>query len=174
MAHLDPAEQLLVEAAQRDPHRFADLYSLCFERVWAYVHSRVPHRPDAEDIVSEVFHDALRALPRYQWRGTPFVAWLYRIAAHAIADRARRIGRTVAQDAAPEPSAAPACPEDWDRVHQLVRRLPPEQRRVIELRFGAEQSIEQVAAALGRTTGAVKQLQFRALRTLRTRLGRAQ
>src|SRR5215813_2754932 len=83
-------ERLLVEAAKRDPRRFADLYEQNFDRVYAYVSLRVRDRGTAQDITSEVFHQALANLGQYEWRGVPFAAWLYRIAANAIVDDARR------------------------------------------------------------------------------------
>src|SRR5260370_5273492 len=82
----EPEERLLVEAAQGDPAKFEALYELHFERVYAFVASRVRERSTAEDLTSEVFHKALASLPSYEWRGVPFVAWLLRIAANAIID----------------------------------------------------------------------------------------
>lgn len=82
-----------MEAAQRDRSRFAELYEQNFERVYAYVARRVPRRQEAEEVTSEVFHQALENLGRFEWRGAPLAAWLYRIAANAIADRWRRAAR---------------------------------------------------------------------------------
>ena len=79
-------ERLLIEAAQQDPKRFAELYEANFERVYAFIVRRVHDRTQAEDLTSEVFHHALRNLSRFEWRGVPFAVWLYRIAANAIAD----------------------------------------------------------------------------------------
>src|SRR4051794_19649586 len=83
-------ERLLIEAAQKDPSRFAELYEANFERIYAFVVRRVQDRHDAEDLTAEVFHHALENLPRFEWRGVPFAVWLYRIAANAITDRGRR------------------------------------------------------------------------------------
>lgn len=85
-----PDERQLIAAAQADPCRFAALYDLHFERVYAYVARRVGNRAEAEDVTAEVFQQALASLPRFEWRGAPFAAWLYRIAANAIADRWQR------------------------------------------------------------------------------------
>lgn len=87
-------ERLLVEAAQKDPARFAELYEINCERVYAFVARRVGDRDAAEDLTSEVFHKALANLRRFEWRGAPFAAWLLRIAANAIADRAQRAGES--------------------------------------------------------------------------------
>src|SRR5437763_16086588 len=86
-------ERARIEAAQKDPGRFAELYEEHFERVYAYVLRRVLDRSEAQDITADVFQQALANLPRFEWRGAPFAAWLYRIAAHAIAGHFRRMAR---------------------------------------------------------------------------------
>lgn len=178
---LDPketdAERLAVEAAQRDPARFDELYEANFERVYAYVARRVRDRDAACDLTAEVFHRALEHLGRFEWRGVPFVAWLLRIAAHAIADRATRAGRegrAAEEHGVPSPEAVPAVDladaEERAYLFRCVDALPPDQSRVIMLRFAEERSIREIADALGRSEGAVKQLQFRGLQALRARL----
>jgi RNA polymerase sigma-70 factor, ECF subfamily len=169
-------ERLLVEAAQKNPARFAELYEINFERVYGYVARRVGDRDAAEDLTSEVFHKALANLRRFEWRGVPFAAWLLRIAANAIADRAQRGGKEVAVDDPPDVGADATADIDMEQVEhrarlfRLVDRLPPEQRRVIAMRFAEEKSIREIAEALGRTEGAVKQLQFRGLESLRAKI----
>jgi RNA polymerase sigma-70 factor (ECF subfamily) len=88
----EAGERLLIEAAQRDPARFAALYDLYFDRIYAYIASRAASRDEAEDMVSEVFHKALANLRRFEWRGAPFSAWLYRIAANEVTDHVERVG----------------------------------------------------------------------------------
>jgi RNA polymerase sigma-70 factor, ECF subfamily len=168
-------ERLLIEAAQKDPARFAELYEINFERVYAYVVKRVGNRAETEDVTSEVFHQALANLKRFEWRGIPFAAWLFRIAANLIADRWQRSGREVADDAGQIESvqASPAEVEEVERratLFRLVDTLPVEQRRVVVLRFVEEKSIKEVAREIRKTEGAVKQLQFRALSRLRARM----
>jgi RNA polymerase sigma-70 factor, ECF subfamily len=167
-------ERLLVEAAQRDPARFAELYENNFERVYAYVVRRVGDRAETEDLTSEVFHHALANLQRFEWRGIPFAAWLYRIAANLISDRWQRSNR---EQVAPEQvESAEAKRNDFEEVERratlfrLVDTLPAEQRRVVVLRFVEEKSIKEVAREIRKTEGAVKQLQFRALTSLRARM----
>jgi RNA polymerase sigma-70 factor (ECF subfamily) len=135
---------------------------------------RVRDRHEAEDVTAEVFHQALANLRRFEWRGVPFAAWLFRIAANTIADRAKRATRERGIPA-PASESVPALEriDEHARLYRLVRELPAEQRRVIELRFTEEKPIREIAAALGRSEGAVKQLQFRALRSLRERMGPA-
>ena len=167
-------ERLLIEAAQQDPARFADLYELNFERVYAYVVKRVQDRVESEDLTAEVFHQALANLKRFEWRGIPFAAWLFRIAANLISDRWQRSGRELADEQAIESAqVSPAEIEDIERratIYRLVETLPPEQKRVVLLRFVEQKSIKEVASAIRKTEGAVKQLQFRALSTLKARL----
>jgi RNA polymerase sigma-70 factor (ECF subfamily) len=168
-------ERLLVEAAQQDPLRFSALYEQHFERVYVYVVRRVGDRSAAEDLTAEVFHKALANLPRFKWTGAPFAAWLFRIAANLIADRAKRAAKE--GDISEMEDVAEPCQINLEEVEQsarlfrLVDELPLDQRRVILMRFAEEQSIREIAAAMDRSEGAVKQLQFRGLQNLRARLG---
>jgi RNA polymerase sigma-70 factor, ECF subfamily len=177
MAAREPAsetdERILVEAAQRDPARFGDLYEVHFEQVYAFISRRVPDRNIAEDLTSEVFHKALANLRKYEWRGAPFAAWLLRIAANVVVDHGKRSAReAAAENDAPEPATQPdlAAIEDQGRLLRLVDQLPRDQRRVILERFVEQKSILEIAGLLGKTEGAVKQLQFRALQNLRTQM----
>ncbi len=167
-------DRLLVEAAQQDPARFADLYEINFERVYAYITRRVQDRSEAEDLTAEVFHHALANLKRFEWRGIPFSAWLYRIAANLISDRWHRSGREVSDETQIElAQASPKEIEEVERratIFRLVDDLPPDQKQVLVLRFVEEKSIKEVARKIGKTEGAVKQLQFRAVSNLRARM----
>ena len=171
------AERALIEAAQRDRGRFADLYEANFERVYAYVIRRVRDRDEAQDVTSDVFHLALKSLPRFEWRGVPFAAWLYRIAANEIADRLKSLAKRRAHesfqesDAGVEDATSIDDAERRGRLFKLVERLPRDQSRVIMMRFAEDKSIREIATALGRSEGSVKQLQFRAMQNLRVRLG---
>jgi RNA polymerase sigma-70 factor (ECF subfamily) len=166
-------EKLLIEAAQRDPGRFAELYDANFERVYAFIVRRVQDRTVAEDLTSEVFHHALANLSRFEWRGVPFAVWLYRIAANAIADMWRRSASQYHDSAALEALDTPHWPEIERRatLFQLVNSLPEDQRNVILQRFVEQKSIRDIAKEFGRSEGAIKQLQFRALERLRARAG---
>jgi RNA polymerase sigma-70 factor (ECF subfamily) len=125
-----------------------------------------------EDVTSAVFGQAFAKLPSFEWRGVPFAAWLFRIAANVLADHWRREGRDVHDATANVPDHDEA--RDLERrveLFQLVDRLPDAQRRVVELRFVEGHSIREIADAMQRSEGAVKQLQLRALENLRKRLG---
>jgi RNA polymerase sigma-70 factor (ECF subfamily) len=169
-------ERLLIEAAQKDPSRFAELYENNFARVYAYVVRRVGNRAETEDLTSEVFHQALANLKRFEWRGIPFSAWLFRIAANLISDRWQRSGREQIADNPQQIESAQASPAEIEEVERratlfrLVESLPSEQRRVVVLRFVEQKSIKEVAQEIRKTEGAVKQLQFRALSSLRERM----
>jgi RNA polymerase sigma-70 factor, ECF subfamily len=170
-------EQQIVEEAQRDPARFADLYDRHFDRVYAFIARRVRDRHVAEDITSDVFHQALANLPRFEWRGAPFGAWLLRIAANAVADHWKSRAQTQEKDEqlSHEPSEVPVdeaeAADERARLFRHVRRLPSDQRLVVVGRFVKEKSIREIAQELGKSEGAVKQLQLRALETLRKRMG---
>ena len=167
-------ERLLIEAAQQDPARFADLYEVNFERVYAYAIRRVRDRAEAEDVTAEVFHQALANLKRFEWRGIPFAAWLFRIAANLISDRWQRSGREIADEEKIDAAqVSPAEIEEVERratLFKLVDTLPAEQKNVVVLRFVEQKSIKEVAREIRKTEGAVKQLQFRALSNLRARM----
>jgi RNA polymerase sigma-70 factor (ECF subfamily) len=186
-------ERRLIEAAQSDRSRFADVYERYFDLVYAYIARRIRDRVETEDLTAEVFRKALQNLDRFKWRGAPFSAWLFRIASNLIADRAKREGRDrevglddsleAASIAAgtgsngpgtsrPQTSQQTDLEENERRVQifRLVSELAADQRRVILMRFAEEKSVREIAAALERSEGAIKQLQFRALQNLRERL----
>ena len=164
-------ERLQVEAARQDPARFAELYEDNFERVYAYVARRVRDRDEAEDVTSEVFREAMACLPRFEWRGRPFVAWLLGIAAHVLSDRWGRISRE--HEIAPDDVEEVGIEDAIERraiLYQLVEALPDDQRLVVVMRFVGQKSLREIAISLGRTEGAIKQLQLRALQNLRQRI----
>ena len=179
-------ERRLIEAAQSDPARFADVYENYFELVYAYVARRVRNRAEAEDLTAEVFRKALASLPRFKWRGAPFAAWLFRIASNMIADRSKRVAKEVSLDESGATARGASAKvskgadtsqqrdlEDSERralLFRLVDELAEDQGRVLVMRFAEEKSIREIAAVLERSEGAVKQLQFRALENLRMKL----
>jgi RNA polymerase sigma-70 factor, ECF subfamily len=168
------SEEALVLAAQSDPSRFTELYRHHVAAVHALAWSRLGDRAGAEDVTAETFRRALRGLPRYEPRGVPFRAWLWRICINLINDELNRRQRasrfTMAlPEEPPERIAADEIAQVETRalVHGLVDRLAVEQRTVITLRFGEDLPIAAVARRLGRSPDAVKQLQRRALAELR-------
>jgi RNA polymerase sigma-70 factor, ECF subfamily len=164
-------ERALIEAAQRDPRRFSELYQRHFDRVYAFLSRRAGNRAEAEDLTAEVFYNALANLGRFEWRGAPFITWLLQIARNALADRWRRAAR---EQGTPQPETGDdetrAGVERRVALAGLLSRLPKDQERVLLERFVEQKSIREIAEGLQRTEGAVKQLQFRALESLRAQM----
>ena len=160
----------LIEAAQNEPARFADLYEQNFVRVYAFFARRVSTRDEAQDLTAEVFHQALASIRSFTWQGSPFVAWLYGIAANVLAKHWGRLGKHAAEELSDLSSAGDEI-ERTVMVGKAVESLLPDQKHVIQRRFVDQKSIREIAQELGRSEGAVKQLQVRALENLRQRLG---
>jgi RNA polymerase sigma-70 factor (ECF subfamily) len=163
-------DRLRVEAAQRDSSRFGELYEENFYRVYAYIARRVGNRHQAEDLTADVFREALAGIAKFEWRGVPFAAWLLRIASRAIADHFQRLGRETGNPLDEPEQPAPQEVERSAILFQLVDRLPEAQYRVIYMRFVEQKSIREIAQEMERSEGAVKQLQLRALESLRAQL----
>ena len=167
-------ERELVEQAKRDPRQFGALYDRHFQQIYRFVYSRVREQTAAEDVTSEVFMKALKAMPRYQDTGRPFAAWLYQIAVNAIADRYRTQRPTQALDDFHDLSVAGPALEDLAahrdevrRIWSLVEALPHQQRTALVLKFQEDMKIEDIAVAMGKTPGAVKLLIHRGVSRLR-------
>jgi RNA polymerase sigma-70 factor (ECF subfamily) len=120
----------------------------------------------AEDAVAETFVRAWAALPRYRDMGSPFVSWLYAIARHVVADELAARRRVEPRAELPD-AAAELAQDDRLTLAAAMARLPQEQRQVVELKYLVGLRNGEVALAMGRTTGAVNSLQWRALRAMR-------
>lgn len=176
-------EAALVARARTDPDAFALLYDRYVERVYQFTYRRLASHADAEDVTAQTFHRALEHLDRYEWRGLPFGAWLFRIARNLIVDHLRAAGSPLSLDEVSANGAEPAdadtqLPEQaliaWDEARAAwaaVAALPPLQRRAVVLRFGRDLSHAEVGRLIGRSEAATKQLIYRAMLTLRARLG---
>lgn len=175
-------EQRLVEAACRGEHSAIEaLYRTHFDTIYRYVLLRIGSPSAAEDVTSQVFLGMVRGLGRYRDEGKPFVAWLYAMARKQVAFFQRGLSRApgrVDLEAAEELIAQTAGPlataverETRVAIANALARVPEGQREVIMLRYILCMSLADTAAAVGRTEGAVKQLQLRGLATLRSLLG---
>ena len=167
-------ERRLVERAKRDPREFGVLYDRHFQQIYRFVYSRVREQTAAEDVTSEIFMKALRAMPRYQDTGRPFAAWLYQIAVNAIADRYRTLKPSQPLEdfhdlsvAGPPLDEVAAQRDEMRRIWSLVEALPPQQRTALVLKFQEDMKIEDIAVAMGKTSGAVKLLIHRGVNRLR-------
>jgi RNA polymerase sigma-70 factor (ECF subfamily) len=152
------------------------LYDRHVEAVYRYVYYRVRNDADAEDLTSDVFMRALRAISRYEPRQA-FLAWLYRIARNAVIDRSRRTRIQISfedalahpgVDQVVEPDSALLALSDKQAVREALSRLTPLQQEVIVLRYVEGYSTQEIAAFVGKREGTVRGIQFRALEALRT------
>ena len=175
---LDPEVVQLVDRAKGgDGEAFARLYDRYVDQIFGYVYRRVGQRQTAEDLTGDVFLRAFRRLDTFEWQGVDVGAWIMTIARNRVHDHFKsarfRLERTA--DETPE-DPAPSGPDDPERVTeardmaralgQALERLKDDHREVIELRFVHDMSVAETAAVMGRTVGATKALQYRALRSL--------
>ena len=168
-------ERAAIERAQSgDQEALGALYAFYFPRVYRYVAGRVRSTQDAEDVTEEVFLRIVKNLRRFEWRGLPFGAWVFRIARNEVVSHARRQRRRGAPaplsetipDARQDHAAAYELQATIEVVREATSRLPPAQRDVIALRFGAGLSVAETALALQKTENNVKVLQHKAIARL--------
>jgi RNA polymerase sigma-70 factor (ECF subfamily) len=169
------AVRRLVERAQlgnRDA--LEELYLIHFDRIYSYLHLSVGNRHDAEDLTTQTFVRMLEAIGRFRWREVPFSAWLFRIAHNLAMDHFRANRRVQTEEKVPEPHDAEESSAEDQALHslgragmlELIEGLSSEQRQVLTLKFLYGFANAEVATILGKTEGAVKSLQHRALASL--------
>ena len=163
----------MLSAQRGDRDAFAELYEANVDRIYRYLLARLTEPADAEDVTTEVFMQAIKSLPSYKSRGTPLIAWLFRIAHNQAVNFLKKTARRK-ETILMETAAAYDSPEELvlekvrlGKVHDAMGALTDLQRQVLNLRFAADLSIAEVARVMNRTDGAVKALQFSALRSLR-------
>jgi RNA polymerase sigma-70 factor (ECF subfamily) len=183
MDEREELEQLVGAARDRDGDAVARLFDRYYDAIYRYAYARLGNIADAEDAAAETFTAMVRSLPRFRWRGIPFEAWLFRIAMSKVVDVARHRARVrvfgddvVGSEPDPDPRVEPERVAGIREVRRelvaSIERLPRDQRDVVMLRFFGDRSIRETAELLHRSEGAIKQLQFRALATLRRRTDR--
>ena len=179
MPHLGPVqleeERQLVLAAQRDISKFGLLYERYVDQIFAYCYTLTKDKETAEDVTAATFAKAMEELPRFQWRGVPYSAWLYRVAANQISRLRRRpgsveLGEHHLVDEADPLELTLERSRDTE-IRKAVAGLPRDQREAVMLRFGGGLHNKEIAAMMGRSEGAVKLLTFRGLTALRQHLG---
>ncbi len=179
-------ERALVEKARTDPEAFGELYDQHYSRILGYVLRRTASVETAQDVTSEVFFKALDKLGQFRWRGVPFSAWLYRIAAREIATSFRKASRqqtvlheyydsTALTDPSAEDEFVRAEAElqrhrEYLALHEDVAQLPPKYQEVISLRFFEGRQIREIGEILGKREGTVKSLLHRGIEKLRKRM----
>jgi RNA polymerase sigma-70 factor (ECF subfamily) len=169
----------LVERAQEgDREALEELYLLHFDRIYSYLHMSVGNRHDAEDLTTQTFLKMLESITRFRWQSAPFSAWLFRIAHNLAMDHFRATRRWQPEEEVPEPagetepSAEAAAFQSLGRqsMLDLIEDLSEEQKQVLTLKFVFNLPNAEVATVLGKTEGAIKSLQHRALVSLQKQM----
>jgi RNA polymerase sigma-70 factor (ECF subfamily) len=170
-------EPLVRSAQEGNLSAFGSIYESFFPKVYRYVAARVGHGPEAEDMAQEVFLKAMNSLDKFQFRGPPFAAWLFRIAHNLVVDRARHTkstsGPAVPLDEALELPGSQNVEEqalqalDVEVLREALDKVSELQRQVVLLRFIAGLSLAETAVAMNKKENAIKALQHSALGALR-------
>jgi RNA polymerase sigma-70 factor, ECF subfamily len=172
----------LVDRAQEgERDALEELYLLHFDRIYSYLHMSVGNRHDAEDLTTQTFLKMLEAIGRFRWRSAPFSAWLFRIAHNLAMDHFRSARRTQPEEEVPEPPGSEEASAEEEAMQSIGRQsmlelidgLSPEQQQVLTLKFVFNFPNAEVATILGKTEGAIKSLQHRALVSLQKQLTRS-
>jgi RNA polymerase sigma-70 factor (ECF subfamily) len=174
----DPTVADLVARSQSgEPEAFGLLYDRYVDLVYRYIYYRVGSPTLAEDLVSETFLRALRRIDSFTWQGRDFAAWLVTIARNLIADHFKsgryRLEITTEDILESGPAQTTDGPESLvldsltnATLLSAVKKLNPEQQECIVLRFLQGLSVNETALAMGKNDGAIKALQYRAVRAL--------
>jgi RNA polymerase sigma-70 factor (ECF subfamily) len=171
----------LVERAQAgERDALEELYLLHFDRIYSYLHLSVGNRHDAEDLTTQTFLKMLESIRRFEWQTAPFSAWLFRIAHNLAMDHFRATRRWQPEEEVPEPagetepSAEAAALQSIGRqsMLDLIEDLSQEQKQVLTLKFVFNLPNAEVATVLGKTEGAIKSLQHRALVSLQRQISK--
>jgi RNA polymerase sigma-70 factor (ECF subfamily) len=169
----------LVERAQAgDRDALEELYLLHFDRIYSYLHMSVGNRHDAEDLTTLTFLKMLESIKRFRWQAVPFSAWLFRIAHNVAMDHFRASKRVQPEEEVPEPIGSEQLSAEVEAMRsigrqsmlQMIESLSPEQQQVLTLKFVFNFGNGEVASILGKTEGAVKSLQHRALASLQKQI----
>ena len=169
-------DQLIERATHGDREAFGQLYEHHAVRVFRHAYFLTGDSSLAEDLTAQTFLKALEAIPRYQYRGVPFIAWLLRITCN-LSINYRKAPKNNGHAQLPDtleaegtfcsPERSCEIKADGELVWQEVRKLPCEQRQVIVMRFIDDLGYPDIAQVLGKSVGAVRVIQFRALAHLR-------
>lgn len=167
---------LIDQARTEDKEAFGQLYALYHDKIYNYIYYRMGNSADAEDLTAKVFIRAMQHISRYEDKGVPFSAWLYRIAHNLVAnwhrDNSRRqilslddIAQWRVADGSPE--FATQLMEDKALLLESIRRLPADRQELLKLKFVENLSNAEIGNIMGRSEGAIKSLYHRTLLALR-------
>ncbi|MEM6345093.1 MAG: sigma-70 family RNA polymerase sigma factor [Bacteroidota bacterium] len=163
-------EHLLVEAAKKQPRRFGVLYERYYEQIFLFVFKRVDQEESAADVTSQVFLKAMSNLKKYQFRGVPFSAWLYRIAINEVNQyfreaKSKRAISMKSSDIADIMDEVEELPKD-DNIQQMLASLQllrPDELQMIELRFFEKLAFKEIAEIYNITENNAKVRMYRLL-----------
>src|SRR5438105_1151615 len=173
--------QLVERGQEGDREALEELYLLHFDRIYSYLHMSVGNRHDAEDLTTQTFLKMLESIGKFRWRSAPFSAWLFRIAHNLAMDHFRANRRWQPEEEVPEPESAAESSAEEEAMHaigrqsmlELIENLSSEQQQVLTLKFVFNFSNGEAATILGKTEGAIKSLQHRALVSLQKQISPA-
>src|SRR5438270_9711823 len=169
---------LVARGQQGDREALEELYLIHFDRIYSYLHVSVGNRHDAEDLTTQTFLKMLEKIGSFKWQSAPFSAWLFRIAHNLAMDHFRASRRWQPEEEVPEPpgeeepSAEAQALQSIGRqsMLHLIEDLSEEQQQVLTLKFVFNFPNAEVATILGKTEGAIKSLQHRALVSLQKQI----
>jgi RNA polymerase sigma-70 factor (ECF subfamily) len=165
---------LVDRAQQGDRAALEELYLIHFDRIYGYLHVSVGNRHDAEDLTTQTFLKMLESIGKFRWQSAPFSAWLFRIAHNLAMDHFRANKRWQPEADVPDEatSAEAGALESIGRksMLDLIEDLSPEQQQVLTLKFVFNFANAEAATILGKTEGAIKSLQHRALVSLQKQI----
>src|SRR5207253_2229295 len=172
--------ELVARAQAGEREALEELYLLHFDRIYSYLHMSVGNRHDAEDLTTLTFLKMLEAIGRFRWQSAPFSAWLFRIAHNLAMDHFRASRRSQPEEEVPEPPGSEEASAEEEAMQaigrqsmlELIENLSPEQQQVLTLKFVFNFPNAEVATILGKTEGAIKSLQHRALVSLQKQVAR--
>ena len=170
-------EKLVVQAVNGNTDAFGDLYIIFVEKIYRYVFYHIKSKTDAEDITGEVFLKAWRAISSCRGKENAFSPWLYRIAHNQLVDEIRKRQRqpSLELDDVETISDSENSVERYSEQQELLKlidRLPSNQRRVIILKFIEGMDYKEIAKIMGKSEGALRVMQMRALAALKKELGK--
>jgi len=176
-----PDTEVLARAREGDKEAFGVLYQRYVQRIYSYIYYRVGHPQEAEDLTARVFYRAMQHIHRYEERGLPFSAYLYRIAHNLVAnwhrDQSRRKEIALDDTGWHPPTASEPLPEhrlihaeEEAQLLTAIRRLPADRQELLILKFVERLSNAEIGQILGRSEGAIKSLYHRTLIALRAEL----
>jgi RNA polymerase sigma-70 factor (ECF subfamily) len=167
--------RLVKEAVKGNFEAFGQLYRLLVKQIYQYVFYQVGDRMTAEDITADVFLKALERIDSCEGKESTFQAWLYRIAHNCVVDYFRRRRRHLSlENDIGDLKQEPDQSLERRELLRVTAELPRNQRQVIILKFIAGLGNAEIGNIMGKSEGAIRILQMRALALLRKKLGREQ